>query len=191
MQVRNERLAARPVVVLEASSALLLLGDRGIEVEVEFAVARRRPRKRPSHPALERLQLGERRERYGHERDVMVRQVDGEAVEAVGDRRARRTARRVIRPEHEVIDEELRAPPKEICERGLPFVRFEAVLLFHADPRQVLAPLCEFIALARQRLFRIEQVEPGGKPLLACSDLVCRHRHSPLSVTLEQTRTGD
>jgi hypothetical protein len=110
--------------------------------------------------------------------------VYGNAVEAVGDRRAGNAACLVVRAEHEVIDEELRAPAEEIRERSLPFVGVEPVVLFHGDPGQFLAPLRELIALPRQRLLRIEQLEPRRKPLFTCSDLVCRHRHSPLSVPL-------
>jgi hypothetical protein len=80
----------------------------------------------------------------------------GDAVEAIGDRRAGHAARFVVRPEHEVIDEELRAPPEKIRERRLSFVGVEPVVLSYADPRQVLATLRKFIALARKRLFRIE-----------------------------------
>src|SRR5437868_5714137 len=44
-------------VVFDDPCALLLLGDRGAEVVVEVAVARRRPREAPSHPALVGLEL--------------------------------------------------------------------------------------------------------------------------------------
>jgi len=50
-----------PVVVLEASLALLLLGDRNVEVEVEVAAQHRCPGKGPPHPPLVFLQLLERR----------------------------------------------------------------------------------------------------------------------------------
>ena len=109
-----------PVVVLGVPLALLLFGDRDVEVEVEVAAQRGRPGKRPPHPPLVRLQLRERRPRHRRQRDVVVRQVDDGAVEPVGDRRARRTARRVVRPEHEVVDEELRAPLKRSASDALP-----------------------------------------------------------------------
>src|SRR3981081_1114707 len=60
--------------------------------------------------------------RHHRKRDVVVRQVDDEAVEPVGDRRAGCTPRGVVRPEHVVIDEELRAPPDQVCPRGAPCV---------------------------------------------------------------------
>jgi hypothetical protein len=46
----------------------------------------------------------------------VVGQVYLEAVEPVRDRGARRTPRLVVGPEHEVIDKELRAPSKEVCQ---------------------------------------------------------------------------
>src|SRR6266496_3809148 len=103
-----------PIVVFDAPLALLLLGEPDAEIEVEVAVERGRPGKRPTHPPLVRLQLRERRPRDRPEHHVVVGQVDGEAVEAVRDRRAGRTPRRVVRPEHEVVDEELRASPEEV-----------------------------------------------------------------------------
>jgi hypothetical protein len=70
----------------------------------------------------------------------MVRQVDDKTVEAVRDRRAGGTARLVVGPEHEVIDEELRALPEEVRQRGAPLVGVEPILLVEADPRQLLPP---------------------------------------------------
>jgi hypothetical protein len=62
------------------------------------------------------------------------------AVEAVRDRRAGRTACLVLGPEHEVVDEELRASPEEIGERRCPFVGLEPVALVDSNPRQLLPP---------------------------------------------------
>ena len=100
--------------------ALLLLGERDVEVEVEVAAERGRPGKRPAHPLLVGLQLGERRARHRRKRDVVILQVDDDAVEPVRDRRAGRTPGRVVGPEHEVVDEELRAPSEEVRQRGAP-----------------------------------------------------------------------
>jgi hypothetical protein len=44
--------AERAVVVVDAAGALLLLGERGVEVVIEIAVQRRGPRERPAHAAL-------------------------------------------------------------------------------------------------------------------------------------------
>jgi hypothetical protein len=61
------------------------------------------PGKRPPHSLLVRLQLLERRLRNRPEHHVMVGQVNPEPVEAVRDRRAGRTACRVVGSEHEVM----------------------------------------------------------------------------------------
>src|SRR4051812_47399846 len=75
------------VVVLDAG-ALLLRGERDAEVEVEVAAERGRPGKRPPHALLVCLQFRQRRPRYRPKHDVVVRQMNGGAVKAVGDRRA-------------------------------------------------------------------------------------------------------
>src|SRR5208283_4623419 len=155
-----------PVVVFDTSLALLLLGDRDVEIEVEVAAKRGGPGKRPPHPPLIRLQLRERRPRHRRKRDVAVRQMDGEAVEPVSDHRAGRTPRRVVGPEHEVVDEELRAPSKEVCQRGAPLVGVESILLVDPNPRQFLPPPRQLVAAPRQLLLLLEQPEPGCKPFL-------------------------
>src|SRR4029453_9720014 len=129
-----------PVVVFDASLTLLLLGEPDVEVGVEVGAERGRPGKRPLHPPLVRLQLREGRPRYRPEHHVVIRQVHGEPVEAVRDRRAGRAPGRVVGPEHEVVDEELRAPPEEIPQRGAPLVGVESELLVDRNPRQLLAP---------------------------------------------------
>ena len=165
---RVHRVAAAPVVVFDGPLALLLLGERDVEVEVEVAAERGRPGKRPPHPPLVRLQLRERRPRHRRKRDVVVRQVDDEAVEPVRDRRAGRTPRRVVGPEHEVVDEELRAPSEEVCQRGAPFIGLESVLLVDPDPRQLLPPPRQLVAAPRQLLLLLEQLEPRCKPFFTC-----------------------
>src|SRR6266545_3197137 len=62
---------------------LLLLRVGRLEVVVEVAPERRCPGEAPTHPALECLELRDRRARDGSEGDVVVGQVDDGAVEAV------------------------------------------------------------------------------------------------------------
>src|SRR5438132_4605827 len=102
------------------------------------------------------------------------------AVEPVRDRRARRAPRRVVGPEHEVVDEELRAPPEESGQRGAPLVGLESILLVDPDPRQRLPPPRQLVAASRQLLLPLEQLEPRGEPFLTCSGHVLRHRSSLL-----------
>ena len=109
----------------------------------------------------------------------MVREVDDGAVEAVGDRRAGRTPRRVVGPEHEVIDEQLRASSEEIGEGRGALVGLEAVLLVDPDPGQLLPLPRQLVAAPRQLLLGLEQLQPGREPLFACSGLVIGHCFSP------------
>src|SRR5437667_1231870 len=172
------RLAAE--VVFDAPLALLLLGESNAEVGVKVADLRGPPGKRTPHPPLVCLQLRERRPRHRPKHDVVVGQVHGEPVEAVRDRRAGRTPRLVVGPEHEVVDEELRAPSEEVCQRGAPLVGLESILLVDPNPRQLLPPLRQLVAAPRELLLRLEQLEPRGEPLVTCPGHVLRHCSSLL-----------
>src|SRR6266481_1933366 len=101
-----------------------------------------------------------------------------DTAEAVGDRRAGRTPRLVVGPEHEVVDEELRASSEELCQRGAPLVGLESVLPVDPDPGQLLPPPRQLVAAPRQLLLLLEQPKPGCKPLFTRSGHVCRHRSS-------------
>src|ERR671923_2156142 len=85
-----------------------------------------------------------------------------------------RAARRVLRPEHEVVDEELRAPSEEVRERGAAFVGLEAVVLVDPDPRKLLPLPRELVAPPGQLLLGLEQLEPRREPLLVRSRRVLR-----------------
>src|SRR5262245_5263126 len=106
----------------------------------------------------------------------MVGKVHGNSVETVRDRRTGRAPGFIVGPEHEVIDEELRTSSKEVRERGAPLLGFELVLLVDPDPRQLLPPPRQLVALTCEVLLRFEQLEPRCEPLFAGSGLVCRHR---------------
>src|SRR5438046_1218352 len=151
-----------------------------MEVVVESVAERGRPGKPPPHPPLERLQLRERRPRHRRKRDVVVRQMDNRSVEPVRDRRAGRTARLEVGPEHEVVDEELRAASEEVCQRGAPLVGLESIFLVDPNPRQLLPPPRQLVAAPRELLLRLEQLDPGCEPLLTCPGPVLRHRSSLL-----------
>jgi len=79
-------------------------------------------------------------------------------VEAVGDRRTTRAPRRVVRPEHEVIDEQLRASAEQIRKGRCALVGVEAVLLVDPHPGQLLALPRQLVAAPCQRLFGVEQL---------------------------------
>src|SRR6266446_2700505 len=168
------------VVVFDAALALLLLGKPDVEVAVEVATERGCPGKRPPHPPLVSLELRQRRPRHRRKHNVVVGQVDGEAVESVRDRRAGRTPCFVVGPEHEVVDEELRAPPEEVGQRGAPLVGLESILLVDPDPRQLLPSPRQLVAAPRELLLRLEQLEPRCEPLFTCPGHVLRHRSALL-----------
>src|SRR5882724_6602713 len=106
--------------------------------------------------------------------------MDGEAVEPVRDRRAGCTPRLVVGPEHEMVDEELRAPSEEVCQRGDPLVGLESILFVDPDPRQFLPPPRQLVAAPRELLLRLEQLEPRCEPLFTCPGHVLRHGFSLL-----------
>src|SRR5512140_3706929 len=96
----------------------------------------------------------------------MIGEVNREPVEVVCDRGASHTSGCVVGPEHEVVDEELRASSEEVCQRGAAFLRVESIRLVNPDPRQLLASSCQFVATPRQLLLLLQQPEPGRKPFL-------------------------
>src|SRR6266478_9424604 len=98
----------------------------------------------------------------------MVGQVYGEPVEAVRDRGAGRAPGGVVGPEHEVIDEELRAPPEQTRQRSAPLISIKSILLINPNPRQLLPPPSQLVAAPREFLLCLEQLEPRGEPLFAC-----------------------
>ena len=153
--------------------------DRDVEVVVEVAAPRRRPREAPLHPVPIREQLLERRTGDGGERDVVVLEVQMRLVEAVGDRRAARAAFVPVGVEHEVVHDQLRTAVEQVGERGFALLGVEDVVLVDAHPRQ-LSPLAgEVVVQARQLLFGLEQLEPFLEPLLTGSGAMLRHRVEP------------
>jgi hypothetical protein len=48
-----------------------------------------------------------------------------------------------------VVDEELRAPSEEVCQRGGSLIGLESVLLVDPDPRQLLTPVRQLVAAPR------------------------------------------
>src|SRR5215469_12522430 len=106
-------------------------------------------------------------------------EMDDGAVEALRMHCASRTAGIPVRPEHEMVDEKLRAAGEEIAQRLLPRLGVEDVVLVDAHPGQLPAPACQLVALPRMRLLRMEQLEPRRQPFFPRSGPVLRHRFSP------------
>src|SRR5579872_3059739 len=105
----------------------------------------------------------------------MVRQVHGNAVESIGDRRARRTTSRVIGPKHEVIDQELGAALEQVGKRSVSFIGGEPVGLVDAHPGQRLALPRQFVAATGQFLLGGEEIKSCSQPFVSCSGHVGRH----------------
>ena len=126
------------VVVFDAF-ALLLLGKRGAEVEVEFAADRGRPGKGPPHPPFVVLQLGERRPGHSRERDVVVRRYGKPSnPSAIVEQGC--APRRVVGPEYEVVDEEPRAPSEESSASVSGRSSAESIRLVDPNPRRLTLP---------------------------------------------------
>src|SRR6516225_1206384 len=105
----------------------------------------------------------------------MIGQVRCDAIEAVCDRRARGASGGEVRPEHKVVDEELRAATEKVCQRGAARVGFEAVSLIEGHPGQVLPLARQLVAAMCNFLLCLEQLQPSVQPLLPCSRLMCGH----------------
>src|SRR5919109_2625361 len=109
--------------------------------------------------------------------------MDDGPVEAIRDGRAGWAAGGVVGPEHEVVDEELRAPLEEVCQRGAPRVGLESIRLVDPNPWQfLLPPSSQLVAAPRELLLLLEQLKPRGEPFFTCSGYVLRHRSSHLRV---------
>src|SRR6185437_9638870 len=97
-----------------------------------------------------------------------------DAVEPIGDARARRTARGVVGAEHEVIDEELRPSAEQVRQRRASGVGLELIVLVDADPGQRLPLPRELVATAGQFLFGLQQVESSRQPFLSSAGVYGR-----------------
>ena len=68
------------------------------------------------------------------ERDVALRQMDRRPVEVLAHQRTARAAFLPVRPEHEVVDDQLASSVEELCERLTAAGRFKYILLLHFHP---------------------------------------------------------
>src|SRR5581483_10899144 len=127
--------------------------------------------------------LSDRRMDNGRQLHVPVLQVHSDAVVVVGPERAAGTALPPVRPEHEVIDEQLARAGEQVRKGLFALGSLENVVLVDPHPRQG-APLraqpvalpCELLLLDQQRLAR-------GKPILARYDVVPLHGLGPSRLT--------
>ncbi|MOA04371.1 hypothetical protein D3C78_1239200 [compost metagenome] len=166
------------VVVLAAA----VVADADAELPVEGAAVGRNPGKLPAHALPERLEPGEGRPRHGHQRDIVVGQVQVGAIEVVGQERAAAAAFAPALVEHEVIDQQLTAAGEQVGEAQVPMRAFEAVGLLDPYPGQGAAGPAEFVTLMGQGLFMQQQLSAGTEPFAAGNHLriaVVVHGHAP------------
>ena len=133
------------LVVVVGAVSPLLLGEGGAEVIFEVAPQRRNPRKSPAHLLLVVLELAQRSDQLTNERNVAAVQMGDNTVEMIGDQGASGASLALVGEpesiaEHEMIDEELRAPSEEVRQRGAALISLETILLVDANPRQLLSP---------------------------------------------------
>src|SRR5262249_48304189 len=150
---------------------LLLVVERGSEVVVEPVSARGDPREAPAEPVAIGGELLERRARDRDERDVPGLQVDDIRVEAVGPERATRAALVVLRPGHDVVEDELAPPVEELGEGLPPLRRVEDVLPPDALPREIPLLPAQLVAQPRELFLPGEQRPPRLDPLVVTDDL--------------------
>ena len=128
-----------------------------------------------AHPIPVGKQLLERSARGADQGDVARLQVDDLRVERVGDRGADGAAGLIGRAEHEVVDEQLRAPVEELGQ-GLGAVGgLEAVLLLDRHPGELPPFAGKLVVAARELLLLLEQCVALGLPFLVGSNPVLGH----------------
>ena len=157
----------------------LLLGEHG-EIHVEVASEGRDPREAPAHSPLVRVEPLERSTGRGHEGHVAVLEVGDGAVGVIRHERAARAALRVLRAEHEVEDEKLRASVEQLRQSFCARIRPEGVLLVDPHPRERAPLLGEFVTAPGQLLLLLQQLLAFRQPRLTGSDFVlCQRNRLP------------
>ena len=97
-------------------------------------------------------------------------EVHTDAIEVVGPERAARTTFGPLRPEHEVVDEQLAAPLEQLGQRTGSVFGVEPVVLVDAHPGEGSPLAAQFVAPARELLLRLEKVQPRTEPFLPRGD---------------------
>src|ERR1700747_622720 len=97
------------LIVVVGLAGLLIFRSRNLIVVVEIAAEGRHPFKLPSHAFLEGFDLGIRRARDDDKCCVALGDVNADAIEGVGQKRAAWASLFPSGAKHEVIDDELAA----------------------------------------------------------------------------------
>src|SRR5260370_33132152 len=88
--------------------------------------------------------------------DVARGEVHDAALEIVGPERAALAPLLPVGREHEMVDDQLRAPGEQVAERDLAVRPIEHVRLVDADPREIVPLLAQPVAPRRQPLLLSE-----------------------------------
>src|SRR5262249_44910758 len=121
-------------VVVGGLSRQILRRERDVIVKVELVAGRRHPCERPPHTLPEGLELAQRRARDRYEADVPRSEVHDAALEIVGPERTALAPLLPFRREHEMVDDQLRAPGEQVAERDLAVRSVEHVRLVDGYP---------------------------------------------------------
>src|SRR4029077_6359795 len=85
---------------------------------------------------------------------------------------------RVVRAEHDVVGEQLRAPVEELGEGLLAVLGVELVLLLDRDPGEIATLARDLLVSLRLLCLALCELVPPRLPFLAASNLVFRHLSS-------------
>ena len=89
------------------------------------------------------------------------------AVEMIGHHRATGATFLPVWPEHKMIDEQLRAPVKEVGKRFLALRAVKDVVLFDFDPRLLAALYAEIVLESRKLLLLFKELFARIHPLVS------------------------
>src|SRR5262249_19055108 len=140
------------VIVQHLTGGLLFGRERDLVVGIEIAAERRHPIEVPAHPALESLDLGERRPRHDDEGDITLRQMECRFVEMIGKVRGAWAAGFPAWTKHKMIDDQLAFAVEQIGKRSFAGWRVEDVVLVHFLPWQFATLAGERVASTRECL---------------------------------------
>src|SRR6266536_560569 len=114
----------------------------------------------PAHPPLESLDFRQRRARHDDVADVLLREMDEDAIDVIELERAPDAALAPVRAEHEMLDDQLAAPAEQVGQRLRAARPVEGVILFDLYPGQCPPLGAEPIAQPGELLFLAQELGP-------------------------------
>src|SRR5215472_13027438 len=107
-----------------------------------------------------------------------------DAVEVIRPKGAVLAALLIVQVKHEVIDDQLALPSKEIGQRQRACWALKCVVLVGTFPRQVTPLLAELVAQAGKLLLPGEELGARHEPFVSCHNAMLIHGWSSLYSTL-------